>query len=154
MEAHLFSALRNPYNGVVDVDRLARTYFRKSRARRKALQVLYDEASYADVVREAQEICELLLKAVLRIVGIEPPKYHDVGKILKANAELLPSAMHGSLNAIARYSFELRRDRELSFYGAMDVDPWEDYTRADADRALGIVDELFCWTSPLDPERP
>jgi HEPN domain-containing protein len=35
------------------------------------------------VVRQCQEAVELLLKASLRLVGAEPPKWHDVGTILK-----------------------------------------------------------------------
>ena len=133
-------------------DRLALSYLRKSRARRKALVVLYDEESYSDVVRESQELCELVLKAVLRLVGIEPPKIHDVGKILSENASLLPEALQAKVDLIARYSFELRRDRELSFYGALDVDPDEDYTRADADQSLTRVDEILAWVSPIAVE--
>ena len=126
-------------------DALATSYFKKARARRKALDVLYAEKSYSDVVREAQELCELALKGVLRTIGIEPPKFHDVGKVLKQNVELLPLGMQGEVDTIARYSFELRRDRELAFYGALDVDPWEDYTIDDANRALQMVDDILKW---------
>lgn len=136
----------------MEADRLARSYFRKSRARRKALQILLEEQSYSDVVREAQEICELLLKAVLRLIGIEPPKFHDVGKIITENVTLLPEAMRAKVRDIAQYSFELRRDRELSFYGALDVDPWEDYRREDAGQAIAWVDEILDWTKPIEPE--
>lgn len=139
---------------MVDGDQLAQTYFRKSRARRRALTVLYDEGSYSDVVREAQEICELVLKGVLRIVGIDPPKFDDVGKILQENRSLLPESMHGRLDAVARSSFELRRDRELAFYGAIDVDPWEDYTKADADRAIAQIDEILDWATEVETEEP
>jgi HEPN domain-containing protein len=136
----------------MSADQLARTYFRKCRARRKALTVLYDEQSYSDVIRESQEICELLLKALLRIMGIEPPKFHDVGKILRENRDLLAEAMQPEVDIVARSSFELRRDRELSFYGALDVDPWEDYTREDADQAIARIDHIMRWAEPMNPE--
>ena len=45
---------------------LARDYLRKGKARRRALQVLFEEGSYDDVVREAQAIVELILKQYLR----------------------------------------------------------------------------------------
>ncbi len=48
----------------------------------KALELFMDEEDYSDVVREAQEIVELLLKGVLRKNGIEPPKLHDVGPLI------------------------------------------------------------------------
>ena len=58
---------------------LARDYLRKGKARRRALQVLFEEGSYDDVVREAQAIVELILKGALRFIGVDPPKRHDVG---------------------------------------------------------------------------
>jgi HEPN domain-containing protein len=75
------------------------------------------EQSYSDVIRESQEICELLLKAVLRLIGIEPPKFHDVGKILKDNHSLLATAMQADVDAIARYSSERPQDRPYHTVG-------------------------------------
>jgi HEPN domain-containing protein len=59
-------------------DELARDYLRRSEARLKALDVLFREQSWADVVRESQEIVELTLKALLRACGIDPPRVHDL----------------------------------------------------------------------------
>lgn len=61
---------------------LAQSYLLKARSRLKILQVLLDEEAFSDVVREAQEIVELSLKGMLRQVGVEPPKWHDVGSFL------------------------------------------------------------------------
>ena len=55
-------------------DSLARSYLTKARVRLKVLDVLKAEGAWSDVVREAQEVVELALKALLREVGIEPPK--------------------------------------------------------------------------------
>src|SRR5207249_3245776 len=60
----------------------AQSYLRKARGRLKALAVLRDEGDHSDVVREAQELVELALKGMLRAVGVEPPKFHDVGRLL------------------------------------------------------------------------
>jgi HEPN domain-containing protein len=62
---------------------LARDYFRKGKARRRTLQVLFEEGAYDDVVREAQAIVELILKGVLHFWGADPPKRHDVGSTKK-----------------------------------------------------------------------
>lgn len=62
---------------------LAQSYLVKARKRLKILAALMDESAYSDVVREAQEIVESALKGMLRQVGVEPPKWHDVGQILK-----------------------------------------------------------------------
>jgi hypothetical protein len=58
---------------------LALAYLEKAQKRLRVLEVLLEEQAYSDVVREAQEVVELALKAMLRLVGVEPPKQHDVG---------------------------------------------------------------------------
>ena len=63
-------------------DDMARDYLRRAAARRKALDVLLSAAAYPDVVRESQDIAELALKGALRFVGVEPPKRHDVHRVL------------------------------------------------------------------------
>lgn len=49
----------------------------------KALEVLLREKGYADVVREAQEIVELVSKSLLRHNCIEPAGIHDVSPQLE-----------------------------------------------------------------------
>jgi hypothetical protein len=63
-------------------DSLSRSYLRKAQVRLGVLDLLVEKRAYSDVVREAQEPVELALKALLRHVGIEPPKWHDVSTIL------------------------------------------------------------------------
>jgi HEPN domain-containing protein len=62
-------------------DELAAAYFEKARKRLRVLEVLMEQDAWSDVVREAQELVELALKGMLRAVGIDPPKWHDVGSI-------------------------------------------------------------------------
>ena len=103
------------------------------------LKYYYAEGDYADVVREAQEVVELVLKAILRIVGIDVPKIHDVGKILVKYRNLLPEEIKKNLEGIAKISKELRKERELSFYGAEDSIPLEEYTAEEALRAINYA---------------
>jgi HEPN domain-containing protein len=70
---------------------LAQSYLLKARSRLKILQVLLDEEAYSDMVREAQEIVELALKGMLRQVGVEPPKWHDVGGFLLQFGDRFPA---------------------------------------------------------------
>ncbi len=51
-----------------------------------ALRIL-PGGGYSDVVREAQELVELALKGMLRAVGIDPPKVHEVGGALLSNRD-------------------------------------------------------------------
>ena len=61
---------------------LARSYFVKAAKRLRALETLFAEEAWSDVVRQAQELVELAAKGMLRFVAIEPPKQHDVGPLL------------------------------------------------------------------------
>jgi hypothetical protein len=129
---------------------LARSYLAKARVRLKALAVLRDEGGYSDVVREAQELVELALKGTLRAVGIEPPKFHDVGGLLvEHRAKFVPSVAD-RLDRAAEISKRLRRERELAFYGDIDFVPTEEYSAADAARAydeaawiVALADEVI-----------
>ena len=115
---------------------LAQSYVTKATVRMKALAVLRDEGAHSDVVREAQEIVELALKGTLRAIGVEPPKFHDVGGLLLEHAGKLPVAVAGRLPRAAEISKRLRRERELSFYGDIDFIPTEEYFDEDARRAF------------------
>jgi HEPN domain-containing protein len=115
---------------------LARSYRIKALKRLKILEVLLQEEAFSDVVREAQEIVELALKGVLRQVGIEPPKWHDVGDALLEFAERLPEEVRGNAPEMAEISKWLRKEREFSFYGDIDFIPTEEYSRDDALRAI------------------
>ena len=114
---------------------LANDHIRRAEIRLKALDVLYEASSWADVVRESQEAVELALKGLLRACGVEPPRIHDVSDVLFAEKDRLPATLHPELEVLAKISRELRRDRELAFYGAEDLTPSGFYTRKDADRA-------------------
>jgi len=114
---------------------LAADYLRRAGARLRALDVLFEAESWADVVRESQEVVELALKGLLRASGIDPPRIHDVADVLLAERERLPRSLHGEVEELASISRELRRDRELAFYGAEDLTPSSFYRESDATRA-------------------
>jgi HEPN domain-containing protein len=115
---------------------LAQSYLLKARSRLKILQVLLDEKAYSDVVREAQEIVELALKGMLRQVGVEPPKWHDVGGFLLQFGDRFPAFERDRLERLAEISTRLRKEREFSFYGDIDFIPTEQYSQEDAQRAI------------------
>lgn len=66
---------------------LALDYVRRARIRLRALEVLHEAESWADVVRESQRIVELALKGLLRAYGVEPPRIHDVSALLLAERD-------------------------------------------------------------------
>ncbi len=115
---------------------LAQSYLIKATKRLKILGVLLSEEAYSDVVREAQEIVELALKGILRQIGIEPPKQHDVGYLLVEYKDRLPADVEVNAARLAEISKWLRKEREFSFYGDIDFIPTEEYTLEDAVRAI------------------
>jgi hypothetical protein len=127
---------------------LARDYLRRADVRLDALDVLFDGESWADVVREAQEIVELTLKGLLRACGIDPPRIHDVSGILLAERQRLPENLQAEVEVLAEASRQLRRDRELAFYGAEDLTPSGFYSREDAARARGYARQTVSAVKP------
>lgn len=115
---------------------LAQSYLIKANKRLRILDILLDEQAYSDVIRESQEIVELALKGMLRQVGIEPPKWHDVGDPLLEFKERFSTPVRPHLEKLAAISAWLRKEREFSFYGDVDFIPTEEYSLGDALRAI------------------
>ena len=88
-------------------DRLARDYLRRARLRREALDLLFRREGYADVVRESQEVVELILKGTLRFIGVDPPKRHDVRMMVARFVDRLPLAWATALQDLAGAATEL-----------------------------------------------
>jgi len=125
-------------------EQLYRDYLIRAEGRLKALETLFNEALWADVVRESQEVVELSLKGLLRYMRVEVPRIHDVSGVLEANEEKIPSAIKKSLGELVDISQDLRRDRELAFYGSEDITPHEFYKKKHAqaakDKAKRVVE--------------
>ncbi len=114
---------------------LARSYLIKATKRIKILHYLKDDQAFSDVIREAQEVVELSLKGMLREIGIEPPKWHDVGPLILEFKEKFPDEVLKSAEKLASISKWLRKEREFAFYGEVDFIPTEEYDQNDAELA-------------------
>jgi HEPN domain-containing protein len=104
---------------------------------------------------------ELALKGMLRAIGIEPPKFHDVGGLLLEHAAKVPRHARDRLPRAAEISKRLRRERELAFYGDIDFIPTEEYSAADSGRAYDeatwvvvLAAEVIGRLEPPAPQRP
>jgi HEPN domain-containing protein len=127
---------------------LAKDYIIRCKSRLKAIQCLFDERNWPDVVRESQEVVELVLKALLRHHGIDFPRIHDVSSILESEKHRLPLTIADDLVALGKISKSLRRDRELAFYGGEDVTPLNFYSESDAKTALKDAKMVFDKVAP------
>ena len=115
---------------------LAQSYLVKAQTRLKILDVLLTESAFSDVMRESREIVELALKGMLRQIGIEPPKWHDVSSLIIEFRARFPESVEKEAERLAEISSYLRKEREISFYGDIDFIPTEKYSRADAVKAI------------------
>lgn len=122
---------------------LYQDYLKRARVRLEVLDIFFQRQSYADAIRESQEVVELLLKALLRKFSIDPPHWHDVSRILIENQAALPEMIQTDLNRICAVSKRLRKERELSFYGDEDFIPSDEYTKDQAKEAISDSRWLF-----------
>jgi HEPN domain-containing protein len=127
---------------------LASDHLHRAGVRLRALDVLFDAGSWADVVRESQEVVELALKGLLRAYGVEPPRIHDVADVLLAEIARLPPDLAPHVERLAGVSRSLRRDRELAFYGAEDLTPSAFYREADATLARTGAHDVVATVRP------
>ncbi|AEJ61862.1 HEPN domain protein [Spirochaeta thermophila DSM 6578] len=121
---------------------LVQDYLMRARIRIRALEFFRSEGDHADVVREAQEVVELLLKALMMRMGLDVPKVHDVSRAMEVHRDLFPPLIREEMPFIRRLSRDLRKERELAFYGAHDWIPGQEYTDEDSARLLGEVRRL------------
>ena len=117
---------------------MAKAYLEEALRRIKTAELALEDGGYAYCIRQCQEAVELSLKAALRFVGIEPPKWHDVGIILIENKERFPGWFQAEIEEFASISRWLRREREPSMYGDEEtgLPPQRLYTKNYAERAL------------------
>ena len=131
----------------MDSYELARSNVRQAEDRLTTARIALERGNYPYAVRQAQECVELSLKACLRLVGIEPPKWHDVGPIIRRERENFPEWFKEHVERIVSISRSLRKERELAMYGDEEskIPPEELYTRFDAEKAIedaGFVLEI------------
>jgi len=100
-------------------------------------------------IRKCQESVELALKGILRVVGIEYPKSHRIGVVLKDSA-LKEKLEEGTLEKIITIANRLADEREIAFYGldtssAKDMFDEDDASEAiaDAHYIMKIIDKLL-----------
>jgi len=117
---------------------LAKSNLKQAEERLKHAREALESGNYPYVVRQSQEAVELSLKGALRLAGIEPPKWHDVGPLLRRERARFPQWFQELVDDLASISRSLRKERELAMYGdeEIGVPPEELYTRKDATQAL------------------
>ncbi len=101
----------------MDSYELARSNVRQAEDRLTTARIALERGNYPYAVRQVQECVELSLKACLRLVGIEPPKWHDIGPIIRRDRENFPEWFKEHVERIVSISRSLRKERELAMCG-------------------------------------
>jgi HEPN domain-containing protein len=116
----------------------------------------FNKEMYHRAVRRAQESVELSLKAVLRLLGMEYPREHDVSDALAEVVQVreLPGWFRSELEVISVTSKRLAGERGPAFYGDEHafIPPKELYSKEDAEKAIDsakkvheLSKKLFSW---------
>lgn len=133
---------------------LARSYLAQAQERLRHAREALESGNYPYVVRQCQEAVELALKAALRLVGVEPPKWHDVGPVLRREAHRFPQWFAAEVEGLAHISRTLKNEREASMYGdeELGLPPEELYGRVDAEWALANTEKVVAIVKKLYQE--
>jgi len=134
--------------------KIAKSYLRQAEARLKDAEDALIEENYPYTVRLSQECVELSLKAVLKAVGIEYPKIHDVSDVLIDVKDRFPEWFKKELNFISQSSKILVGKREISFYGGEEalLSPNDVIGRGDAEDSLNRAKHIHMLCKKLIEE--
>jgi HEPN domain-containing protein len=104
----------------------------------------FNRNSWNRTIRRAQEVVELCLKGLLKEIGIEYPKVHDVGDVFeRACIQKSINIDSQVLQEIKDISSDLAEKRGPAFY--MEID----YTKQQAEEAMQSGEKVFAAASQL-----
>ena len=123
---------------------LANDYLNESKLRLDTAESVINKKAYAFTVRQSQEAVELSLKAALRLLGIDFPKWHDISEVLIKEKEKFPTEFQDIIPKLATISSSLAKKREPAMYGDIEnkEPPSKIFNKKDAENAL--KDAKFC----------
>lgn len=125
--------------------RVATSYLHQAKARLDDAEDAVKEGNHPYAVRLSQECVELSLKAVLKAVGIEYPKVHEVSDILCEIGERFPDWFKAEMGFLAESSKLLFKKREPSLYGDEEalIPPNEVMSKGDAEDAANRAKKTY-----------
>lgn len=125
--------------------KMAESYLRQAEARLKNAEEARLEKNYPYAVRLSQECVELSLKAVLKAVGIEYPKIHDVSDVLVDVKSRFPAWFQEETGFLSESSKILVKKREPSLYGGEEafLSPEDIISQGDAEDAVARAQKTF-----------
>ena len=124
---------------------LAKAYLDEAEDRLKIAENSFQSSKWSLCIRASQECVELSLKAVLRLIGIEYPKEHDVSKVLMIEQHRFPKEFSSLVDELASISRSLAKLRGPSVYGdeVRGIPAISLFTDKDAKYALDGAKKVF-----------
>lgn len=125
--------------------RVAKSYLRQAKARLDDANDALREENHPYAVRLSQECVELSMKAVLKAVGIEYPKIHDVSDIFPEIRDRFPDWFKTEIDFLSESSKLLFKKREPSLYGDEEalIPPNEMMSENDAEDATNRAERTY-----------
>lgn len=123
---------------------LAEDYIRRAKRYLREAENAFSEGDFASTIRRSQECIELSVKSVLRAVGIEFPREHDVSDVLLELNVDMPDWFKEKVPEIARIMSEITPKRGVSMYGLeRELRPASDiFSEEDASAELENANEV------------
>jgi len=131
----------------LNTEAMAKAYLEDAEYSLREAKIAAEGRVYHRVVRRAQECVELALKAVLRLVGIEYPREHEISTVLMEVSEKknLPGWFTSALPEISVVSKRLTEERGPAFYGEEKafVPPGSLYGEKEAGEAITDAEKIL-----------
>lgn len=124
--------------------KLAKDYLNQSKIRLQTAKRVFEDKAYAYSVRQSQEAVELALKSSLRLVGIDFPKWHDVGEILIKEQDKFPESFRSKIQKLASISEKLASLREFAMYGDESINKGPSSLFSKEDASIIMDQTEFC----------
>ena len=96
---------------------MARDYITRSRRFLKEAEMALADGDPATSIRRSQEALEMAVKAMLRALGIEYPRSHDVSDVLIECKNSLPESVKLEVEDLATMVSQLASIRGVALYG-------------------------------------
>lgn len=124
---------------------VSKALLRQAEARLKDGREALQDENFPYCVRLSAECVELSLKAILKLVGIEYPKKHDVSDVLLLAINRFPDWFSDHAPRIAESNKILTKKREPALYGGEEafLTPEDVISKEDATDAIKRAEETF-----------
>jgi len=101
---------------VINIE-MARDYMMRAKRFLREAEMALVEGDNATSIRRSQEALEMAVKALLRALGIEYPRSHDVSDVLIDHGDALPENLRSEVEDLAKLVSQLASIRGPALYG-------------------------------------